>query len=142
MPRIPNGKVSVGLAPQREGWNSFQFNVLNFAAIDATKGNYLLTPEFSCNRHRWGLEIYPGGFNLARDGCVSVYLTNRSEGGISATFEMKILNKFGGDNYNRNQLTFFYLPTANVLVVGITFVHALIPWIYLKIYFIMMAHWQ
>jgi hypothetical protein len=90
MSLIHSVEVSVGIPPQREGWKSFQFNIRNFAAIDATKGNAFVTPQFSCNGHQWYLQIYPGGFKSARDGWFSIYLARRSKGGILATFEIKI----------------------------------------------------
>ncbi len=110
MSLTPNVKIAVGIPPQREGWKSFQFNILNFAAIDATKGDWCDTPEFSCNGHRWQLQIYPGGHYVARDGNISIFLAHRSKGGISATFDLKALNKFGGVNFNSNQPTTFYPP--------------------------------
>ena len=102
------------VTPQRKGWKSYKFNIHDFAAIDATKGKCFRTPEFSCNGHRWCLQIYPGGRNgsatQARDGNIIIYLPNLSNGGISATYEMKILNKFGGVYWKATEGTFFYPP--------------------------------
>ena len=99
----------MAIPPQREGWQSFQFNILNFAAIAATKGNAFVTPQFSCNGHRWCLEIYPGGHGRTDDGWMSIILANCSKGGISVTFEMKMLNKFG-DAVIIGPSTNFYPP--------------------------------
>jgi speckle-type POZ protein len=108
---IPHVKVSMDVAPQREGWKSYKFNIHDFAAIDQTRGDCFYSPEFSCNGHRWGLDIYPGGCSKTLlNGCISIYLANCSKGGISATFEMKVLNKFGGVDWNTNQLTHSYRP--------------------------------
>ena len=78
-----------------EGWTSFQFNICEFDALPTTKGHFVLTPKFSWNGHNWALEIYPSGDRGARDGFMSIYLCHRSEGSITATFEVKILDKFG-----------------------------------------------
>src|SRR6056300_625087 len=105
---IPNVYTSMDVAPQREGWKSYKVNIHDFAAIDATEGNFFWTPEFSCNGHRWGLKIYPGGHGTD-NGCFSIYLARRSKEGILATFEMKIFNKFG-DVVGGKQMTYFYPP--------------------------------
>ncbi|KAL7458432.1 hypothetical protein ACHAWC_010044 [Mediolabrus comicus] len=97
------------VAPQREGWKSYKVNIHDFAAIDATEGNFFWTPEFSCNGHRWGLKIYPGGHGSTDDGRFSIFLARRSKEGILATFDMKILNKFG-DVVGGKQKTYFYPP--------------------------------
>lgn len=84
-------------------------NIHDFAAIPATRSFCFYTPEFSCNGHQWYLQIYPGGCNVSVcDGLMAVFLGKRSQGGISATFEMEILNKFGGRHYYFPQVTEFY----------------------------------
>lgn len=96
MPRIiENAKVSVDIPPPQEGWKSFQFNIHEFAALEATKKHYFCTPDFSWSGHRWALKIYPGGCKEATEGNVSVFLSLRSEGSTTATFRMTILDKFG-----------------------------------------------
>ncbi|KAL7448278.1 LOW QUALITY PROTEIN: hypothetical protein ACHAWC_000497 [Mediolabrus comicus] len=111
--RLQNVKVSMDVAPQREGWKSYKFNIHDFAAIDETRGDCFCTPEFSCNGHQWELDIYPGGCRQTKlDGCTSIFLAKRSKGGVSATFEVKIFNKFGGVDWNTNQLTNFYHPNG------------------------------
>ncbi|KAL7451880.1 hypothetical protein ACHAWC_008919 [Mediolabrus comicus] len=101
---IPNVRISVGIPPQREGWKSWLFNIHYFAEIDATtKGNYFYTPALSCNEQQWGLEIYPGGCIEAMDDRVSFVFYKLSGGGVSATFEVKILEQ-------SPQGTFFYHP--------------------------------
>ena len=108
---IPNVRISLGIPPQREGCKSFQFNIHDFATIPATRSFCFFTPEFSCNGHQWYLQIFPGGCNISSyDGLMAVFLGKRSQGGISATFEMEILNKFGGGHDYFPQATYFYPP--------------------------------
>ena len=98
MPRIENAKVSIDIAPPREGWKSFQFNLPGFKDLPTTKGHYVETSEFSCNGHEWVLRIYPGGDNSATEEYMSIFLYHRSPGSIKTTFELKILDKFGKQN--------------------------------------------
>ena len=87
MSRI-EGKVSVG-------WKSFQFLFHNFAALDTTEDHYIASPEFTCNGHQWELRLYPGGESDATEGYVSAHLCHLSEGSITATFKIRILDKEG-----------------------------------------------
>ncbi len=123
MPLIPNVKVSVAVPPQSLSWKSFQFNIHNFAAtVNGSKSDFFVTPEFSCNGHQWLLIIIPLGSNQAIDGWMSIFLANKSSEvgvNVSATFEMKILDKFGGVVYitpppkpNPKRLNFFITTTA------------------------------
>src|SRR6056300_1169048 len=88
--KIKNAKVSIGIA-----WHSFQFNLKYFRDLTSTKDHHVKTPSFSCNGHQWYLEIYPGGDEDADDGYMSIYLQHRSEGSITATYELQIIDKFG-----------------------------------------------
>ncbi len=99
MPRVNNNKVSIGCPPPREGWKSFQFNLKAFKDLSTTWDHYVETPEFSCNGHDWKLRIYVGGTDdstgPATEGYVSIYLYHLSEGSTTASFEIKIIDKFG-----------------------------------------------
>jgi hypothetical protein len=88
---------------------SFQFDVCNFAALDATKGAYFCTPQFSWNERLWALRIFPGGNKKARDGFMSIYLSHRSTGSITGNVEVKILDKFGNTKTKIGQLKRFHL---------------------------------
>jgi hypothetical protein len=61
------------------------------------KGTFFVTPAFMCNGHEWDLEVYPGGGDVAPEyeGYVSIYLSHRSEGNITANFALSIIDKFG-----------------------------------------------
>jgi hypothetical protein len=93
--KLIEGEVSVGCPPPSsslsgEEWTSFQFHFHNFATLSTTKGDYILSPKFTCNGHQWQLKLYRW-----RQSKVSAYLCHRSEVNITATFEIKILDKFG-----------------------------------------------
>lgn len=89
--QITNAAVST--APPR--WKTLYFNLRDFRNLPTTRNHYVKTPEFSCNGHDWYLEIYPGGNHEANEGYVSIFLQHRSEGSISATYEVMIIDKFG-----------------------------------------------
>ncbi len=94
MPQVPieNATVSAAPPPRRK---SFYFKVQNFKDLPTTRGHYVRTPQFSCNGHQWALTIYPGGNDEAKEGYVSIYLYHRSKGSTTASFELKIIDKFG-----------------------------------------------
>jgi hypothetical protein len=95
------GKVSVGgppppsSSPSGGEWTSFQFHIHNFATLDTTEDHYIASPKFTCNGHQWELVVYPGGEDRATEGNVSAFLSYLSEGRLTTSFEIKILDKFG-----------------------------------------------
>ena len=94
--RIQNAKVSIGCPPSpREGWTSHRFNIREFRDLTNVKTQYAEAPEFTCNGHEWALEFYPGGNNLATEGCVSIYVSLHSGKNASAMYEITLLDKFG-----------------------------------------------
>eukprot|EP00985_Skeletonema_marinoi_P014897 scaffold7606_cov125-Skeletonema_marinoi.AAC.4 len=87
-----------GLSPTmfHKEWKSLLIHFHNFAELPTAKGHRLESPEFTCNGQTWVLRLYPGGNNSATDtGHVSLYLNHRSRGSTTATFEVKIINKYG-----------------------------------------------
>ncbi len=109
---IDNAEVTIGCSsPPREGWTSFQFNVKNFKDLPTTKNHYVETPGFSCNGHGWDLEFYPGGADVAPEGYASLYLSHGSEGNITATFALSIIDKFGKQKKAR-QITNSFIGDA------------------------------
>jgi hypothetical protein len=78
-------------------WKSFLIHFHDFAEQPTTKGHSLESPEFTCNNgQKWSLRLYPGGNTSDSDnGYISLYLNHRSRGSATATFEVKIINKFG-----------------------------------------------
>jgi speckle-type POZ protein len=102
MSRRIEGKVSVGCpppssSPSGEEWTSFRFLFHNFATLRTTTNHYIASPEFTCNGHQWLLLLYPGGESDATEGYVSAYLEYLSEGSITTSYEVRILDKFEND---------------------------------------------
>jgi hypothetical protein len=95
------GKVSVGgppppsSSPSVKEWKSFQFHFHNFATLLSTTNHFIASPVITCNGHQWLLGLYPGGEDRATEGYVSAFLSYLSEGSITTSFEIKILDKFG-----------------------------------------------
>jgi speckle-type POZ protein len=93
---IKDAKVSMGCPTPREGWTSYQFNLKNFKDLTTRNGDYVETPDFSCNGHDWSLRIYPGGNDgVAEEGYVSIFLHHLSKGRIKTKYEVTIIDKFG-----------------------------------------------
>jgi len=100
-----------GLSPYmfHEDWKTFLVHFRNFAALGRQQGRCIESPTFTCNDQDWSLSLYPGGddFDYTNDvallccfpgdepGHVSMYLNHRSRGNATATFEVKIINKYG-----------------------------------------------
>ncbi len=100
-----------GLSPYmfHEDWTTFLIHFRTFSSLPTTKGRCIESPKFTCNDQDWSLSLYPGGddFDYTNDvailccfpgdesGHVSMYLNHRSRGNATATFEVKIINKYG-----------------------------------------------
>eukprot|EP00985_Skeletonema_marinoi_P021388 scaffold13100_cov108-Skeletonema_marinoi.AAC.9 len=77
-----------------EEWQSFKMLFHGFADLPSTVGQYTLSPEFTCNGHRWCIDLYPGGDNQASVGRLSLRLRHCSGGYATATFEVSVLDKY------------------------------------------------
>jgi len=87
-----------GLPPTmfHKEWKSFLIHFPNFAKHSITEGHRLESPEFICNGQKWALRLYPGGnTSTSETRYVALYLNHRSRGNTTATFEVKIINKYG-----------------------------------------------
>ena len=109
-----------GIRPKKfhSEWKSFlvHFHSFNEYSGSVIIGHSLESPEFTCNGQKWSLRLYPGGTTsddfsddipLFVEGCcsagdiisnsryISLYLVHRSPGSTTATFEVKLINKFG-----------------------------------------------
>ncbi len=73
-------------------YTSFRFVSPN---LDTTVDHCVASPKFTCNGHQWQLEVYPGGSENAAEGKVSIFLTHLSEGTITATFIINVINFSG-----------------------------------------------
>ena len=93
------GKVSVGCprepSCEDEDWKSFMFHFHDFTNLSTTRDDFILSPEFTCNGHQWILVVYPGGNSDAADGEVSIYLEHLSGGKVTASFDIKLVDKNG-----------------------------------------------
>ena len=87
---IKDAKASVG-CPR----TSFQIHFDNFANLASTTSHYVASPEFTCNGHQWQLRVFPGGDSLEVEGRVSIFLEHLSQGMITVSIGVKIVNKFG-----------------------------------------------
>ena len=97
--RIKDAKVSVGCPPSSSGsgdeWTSCQFLIHDFANLSTTKEHYVVSPEFNCYGHEWLLRVYPGGYDQATEGKVSIYLHHLSKETITTRFGIKVIDKIG-----------------------------------------------
>ena len=85
--------LDVGRKPSSgESWESFRILFHGFADPPSAVDQETRSPKFTCNGHEWCLCIYPGGDNGAR-GNTSVYLKLCSEGNVTASFEICVLDK-------------------------------------------------
>ena len=71
------------------------FHFHDFANLSSTRGHFIVSPEFTCNGHRWQLLVYPGGDSTSVEGKVSVYLYHLSKENITVSFDTKVIDKFG-----------------------------------------------
>lgn len=76
-----------------EKWASFKILFHGFADLPSAVDQYTLSPEFTCNGHKWRLRLFPGGDNLASRGYVSLYLQHCSGGYATATFQVDVLDR-------------------------------------------------
>ena len=76
-------------------WKFFEVRFDGFADLPATKGEEVLSPEFTCFHHKWCLSIHPGGSTKSDDGMVAVFLEHRSRTSIAVDFGLSIRDKEG-----------------------------------------------
>eukprot|EP00986_Skeletonema_menzelii_P003910 scaffold1276_cov152-Skeletonema_menzelii.AAC.1 len=85
-----------------ENWESFKILFHGFADLPSAIGQCTLSPEFTCNGHKWCFQIYPGGDQVSA-GFVSVFLKHCSGGqaATTATYEVGLQDKSQRVQYNR-----------------------------------------
>ena len=76
-------------------WKSFEVRIDGFANLPSEKGEAVFSPEFTCFRHRWSLQIYPGGSRNSDDGMMAVYIEHCSNTSITVDFGFTIRDKEG-----------------------------------------------
>ena len=62
------GRASVPLS----SWATRKVHVHGFAALPATRGTKVTSPEFSSFGHKWTVAVYPGGYDGSEEGYVAV----------------------------------------------------------------------
>ena len=85
--------MDVGTPP--EGYKEWTTAALvrfhGFANLTTTRGEYVLSPEFSCFGHQWRLKLYPGGHTVSDEGYVGVSLRNsRSDTSIKIKYCLSV----------------------------------------------------
>jgi hypothetical protein len=115
--RIKDAKVSVGCPPSSSGsgeeWTSFQFRFHDFTNLATTKDHFVASPEFNCNGHQWDLRVYPGGNDQAGEGKVSVFLAHLSKETITASYGIKIVDKFGNTKKANTSVKRVFIANKN-----------------------------
>ena len=86
--------------PNESRYESIQIHYHGFAYLPHARGREIKSPRFSLNGRQWELSIYPGGeLHTRHTPRSSTYLAVRlrlcSVGRVTASFNVKILNKFG-----------------------------------------------
>ncbi len=77
-----------GRAAQVSATTAIRFD--GFAGLPAQKNEGMLSEEFTCLGNEWQLEVFPGGYEDADEGMVSVYLRNVSEKSIKVEFGFSV----------------------------------------------------
>ena len=91
-------KVDVGAPPSSTatsdiGWEIIQVHYHDFENLTTTRGERVVSPEFTCFGHTWSLHVYPGGSTNSDDGMVRISLRNMSNKSIKVQFGFSIKNK-------------------------------------------------
>ena len=68
----------------------------DFASLAPIKNEGIRSPKFTCAGYDWSLEIYPGGFGIAADGMVSVFLRNETPAEVLAQIKIAVMMSNGG----------------------------------------------
>ncbi|KAL7474144.1 hypothetical protein ACHAW6_000137, partial [Cyclotella cf. meneghiniana] len=86
----------VGTPPDERVIDKHTVEFHDFQNLTTTKGEAIVSPEFSCAGHKWTLRLYPGGReDLEDDGMVSFYLSYEMSSDIVASFDIIIRNSKG-----------------------------------------------
>ena len=89
-------KIDVGIPPSSttasdSGWEIIQVHYHNFENLTATRGEAVVSSEFTCFGHTWIASVFPGGMtSCSRDGMVSILLHNLSNKSIKVQYGFSI----------------------------------------------------
>eukprot|EP00985_Skeletonema_marinoi_P012266 scaffold5887_cov104-Skeletonema_marinoi.AAC.2 len=89
--------------PSSSEWKAFTLLIRKFKNLPCADDDYfVVSPEFSCNGHKWRLKVYPAvPINQQRAAreleirYISIFLEKLSDCSTTATFEFKILDSSG-----------------------------------------------
>jgi len=97
--------VDVGTPPDDmdDDWTTIVVRFHGFANLSTTRGEKVISPEFSCLGHQWRLDIYPGGRNLPEH--VAVSLSNMTNESIKIRYGYSVRDLNGKEVVNMNLST-------------------------------------
>ena len=91
-----NREVHVGTAPKDfEGWTSTKVYFHGFANLSTTRGDFIVSPEFSFFGHQWIVVLFPGGKVKSTEGYSAIQLSNKSNTSTEVQFGFSARNKDG-----------------------------------------------
>ncbi|KAL7523410.1 hypothetical protein ACHAXR_000166, partial [Thalassiosira sp. AJA248-18] len=71
-------------------WEITPVHIHGFESLDATRGEFVESPEFACFGHQWHVRIFPGGRRGSDDGMVSVVLSHMSDESIEVEWGITV----------------------------------------------------
>ena len=90
-------KIDVGTPPSSttsdSGWEIIQVHYHDFKNLTTTRGEAVVSSEFTCFGHQWRLRVFPGGNTNSGDGMVSIFLFNMSNKSITLQYGFSVKNK-------------------------------------------------
>jgi len=87
------GKKDQAICTKKNGWETRNIVIENYAWLGAEGDYEEFSPEFVCFGHRWRLSIHPGGIvegseKKAKDGFASLYLCHLTDESISLQYSL------------------------------------------------------
>ena len=85
-------KIDVGTPPSSttsdSGWEIIQVHYHDFKNLTTTRGEAVVSSEFTCFGHTWIASVFPGGMtSCSRDAMVSILLHNLSNKSIKVQMD-------------------------------------------------------
>ena len=107
--RVHRHVIDVGYPPaspeMNHKWREFQFNFYGVSNRHWRVDEFTDSPLFECNGHQWRLRVYPAGVSQGRNNATYICLQLCSPGTAHITFEVNVLNKFGGKMFKSHTQT-------------------------------------
>ncbi|KAL7527391.1 hypothetical protein ACHAXR_001934 [Thalassiosira sp. AJA248-18] len=87
---IRRAAVDVGAPPSNGGriyqWEITPIHIHRFEGLNASRGTFFESPDFTSCGHQWNVRVYPGGNSNSDDGMIAAYLFNMSEESIEVDY--------------------------------------------------------